>query len=144
MADDTGTDRTPDPDPDRYPGDPARLDRVRFTSAALRRDARDLLKALRSELSALRAFKERLTSVPMLLAPVRSNGTPSDGADGWAAHGFTPREIEVARLLAEGRRNTAIASALGISAHTARHHTQRVLAKLGVHSRAEAGARLRG
>jgi DNA-binding CsgD family transcriptional regulator len=33
---------------------------------------------------------------------------------------------------------------LGISAHTARHHTQRVLAKLKVHSRAEAGAKLRG
>ena len=35
-------------------------------------------------------------------------------------------------------------SRLGISPHTARHHTQRVLDKLGVHSRAAAGARLRG
>jgi DNA-binding CsgD family transcriptional regulator len=30
-----------------------------------------------------------------------------------------------------------IAAALGISAHTARRHSERVLAKLGVHSRRE-------
>lgn len=57
--------------------------------------------------------------------------------------GMTPREAEVALLLAEGLSNTAVARRLGISPHTARHHTQRVLGKLGVHSRAEAGARLR-
>jgi DNA-binding CsgD family transcriptional regulator len=61
-----------------------------------------------------------------------------------AVYGLTQREIEVARLLADGRGNAAIASALGISPHTARHHTQHVLAKLGAHSRAEAGVRLRG
>jgi DNA-binding CsgD family transcriptional regulator len=58
-------------------------------------------------------------------------------------YGMTPREIEVALLLAEGCSNRTIAHRLGISPHTARHHTQRVLVKLGVHSRAEAGARLR-
>ena len=47
-------------------------------------------------------------------------------------------------LLAQGRSNVAIAKTLGISTHTARHHTQRVLAKMRVHSRAEAGAKLRG
>ena len=60
-----------------------------------------------------------------------------------AAYGMTPREAEVAMLLAEGCSNTTVAQRLGISPHTARHHTQRVLGKLGVHSRAEAGARLR-
>jgi len=58
-------------------------------------------------------------------------------------YGLTPREAEVAVLLAEGLSNSALARRLGISPHTARHHTQRVLGKLGVHSRAEAGARLR-
>ncbi|HET7469590.1 MAG TPA: LuxR C-terminal-related transcriptional regulator [Gemmatimonadales bacterium] len=57
--------------------------------------------------------------------------------------GMTPREVEVALLLATGLSNNALARQLGISPHTARHHTQRVLGKLGVHSRAEAGARLR-
>jgi len=58
-------------------------------------------------------------------------------------HGLTPREVQVALLLAEGLSNSVLASRLEISPHTARHHTQRVLDKLGVHSRAEAGAKLR-
>ena len=55
---------------------------------------------------------------------------------------LTRREASVAMLLA-GRRSTAeIASALGVSVHTARHHVERVLAKLGVHSRREAASAL--
>ena len=57
--------------------------------------------------------------------------------------GLTQREMEVARLLAQGLSNSVLAQRLDISPHTARHHTQRVLGKLGVHSRAEAAARLR-
>lgn len=57
--------------------------------------------------------------------------------------GLTPKEAEVAQLLAEGRSNAGIAVALCISPHTARHHTERVMAKLGVRSRAEVGPRLR-
>lgn len=49
--------------------------------------------------------------------------------------GLTPRETEVALLLAEGRSNDAIAETLVISPHTARHHVQKVLRKLGVASR---------
>jgi DNA-binding CsgD family transcriptional regulator len=44
---------------------------------------------------------------------------------------LTAREAEVATLLAERRSNADIARALGISVHTARHHTERVLLKLG-------------
>ena len=50
--------------------------------------------------------------------------------------GLSPREAEVARMLVDGRPNAEIAVTLGISESTARHHTQRVLEKLGVHSRA--------
>ncbi|HEX7050433.1 MAG TPA: helix-turn-helix transcriptional regulator [Longimicrobiales bacterium] len=57
-------------------------------------------------------------------------------------YGLTPRQVAVARLLARGKSNAAIASALWISPHTARHHTETVLLKLGVHSRAEVAARL--
>jgi DNA-binding CsgD family transcriptional regulator len=45
--------------------------------------------------------------------------------------GLTEREAEVAVLLADRRRNAEIARALGISVHTARHHIERVLLKLG-------------
>lgn len=56
---------------------------------------------------------------------------------------LTRKEIRVARLLAEGRSNRGVALALCISPHTARHHTERIMAKLGARSRAEVGPRLR-
>jgi DNA-binding CsgD family transcriptional regulator len=49
--------------------------------------------------------------------------------------GLTAREADVALLLARRRRNAEIAEALFISPHTARHHVERVLEKLGVNSR---------
>lgn len=49
--------------------------------------------------------------------------------------GLTPREVEVARLLARGLSDKAIAGTLGFSWHTARRHTEKVLAKLGISSR---------
>jgi two-component system, NarL family, nitrate/nitrite response regulator NarL len=51
---------------------------------------------------------------------------------------LTPREREVLSLLVEGRDVDGIAAALFISPETARTHVQRVLRKLGVHSRLEA------
>jgi DNA-binding CsgD family transcriptional regulator len=48
---------------------------------------------------------------------------------------LTPQEARVAMLLAEHRSNRDIADRLGVSVHTARHHTERVLAKLDIHSR---------
>jgi len=58
--------------------------------------------------------------------------------------GLTRREAEVARLLAQRLSNAEVAAALSVSAHTARHHTERVMHKLGVTSRAEVATRLRG
>jgi DNA-binding CsgD family transcriptional regulator len=53
-----------------------------------------------------------------------------------ARYQLTRREAEVARLLAVGKSNAEIAEALSISEHTARRHTEQVLLKLGVRSRA--------
>jgi DNA-binding CsgD family transcriptional regulator len=53
-------------------------------------------------------------------------------------HGLTSRELEVLPLLAAGLRNAAIAERLSTSPRTVEHHVSAVLAKLGVHSRAEA------
>jgi DNA-binding CsgD family transcriptional regulator len=52
-----------------------------------------------------------------------------------ARYGLTRREAEVALLLAEGLSNDEIADRLFISTHTARHHTENVLAKLALPSR---------
>jgi DNA-binding NarL/FixJ family response regulator len=57
--------------------------------------------------------------------------------------GLTPRELEVLRLLVEGRSNRQIAEQLFISAKTASVHVTNLLSKLGVHSRLEAAAMAR-
>ena len=57
--------------------------------------------------------------------------------------GLTAREIEVARLLAEGLSNSEIAARLGVKFFTARNHVERTLAKLGVSSRHRVGPLLR-
>lgn len=49
--------------------------------------------------------------------------------------GLTKREAEVATLLWAGKTNKVISKQLFISPHTARHHTERILRKLGIHSR---------
>jgi HD-GYP domain-containing protein (c-di-GMP phosphodiesterase class II) len=51
---------------------------------------------------------------------------------------LTAREIEVVRLLAQGRPNKQIARALGITVKTVDNHVQRIYAKAGVSSRSAA------
>ena len=64
-----------------------------------------------------------------------------DQAEAPLMENFTPREIEVLRLLAEGLPNKAIASRLGISDHTVKFHVNAILGKLGAQSRTEAVTR---
>jgi len=49
----------------------------------------------------------------------------------------TPRELEILRLLAEGRSNKEIAAQLGIAVRTAETHRAKIMLKLGLHSLAE-------
>jgi DNA-binding NarL/FixJ family response regulator len=51
---------------------------------------------------------------------------------------FTPRELDVLRLLAEGHDTGTLASRLGIAAHTVEWHVRHVIEKLGVHSKLQA------
>jgi two-component system nitrate/nitrite response regulator NarL len=53
---------------------------------------------------------------------------------------LTPREQEVLRFIARGESAKAIAKQLHISTTTARNHTQKILAKLGLHTKLEAVA----
>ena len=63
------------------------------------------------------------------------------GADAPAAPpGLSPRELEVVRLLAEGRSNQEIADALFISHRTATTHVANILTKLGLESRTAVAA----
>ena len=50
------------------------------------------------------------------------------------------REAEVIGLLAAGRENAEIATALGVSVHTVERHVANIFVKIGVRNRAEATA----
>jgi DNA-binding CsgD family transcriptional regulator len=125
------------------------LSELRLNHQELRAEARELMARLRASVFEMRTHRARLRGDghEPALGLVKPNGRAPQPAPAAVnlhiEYGMTPREIEVALLLAEGCSNRTIAHRLGISPHTARHHTQRVLVKLGVHSRAEAGARLR-
>lgn len=56
---------------------------------------------------------------------------------------LTTRQLEVARLLADGLRNGDIAERLGISSHTVRRHMEAILRRLNVTNRATAAKELR-
>ncbi len=49
----------------------------------------------------------------------------------------TPRELEIIRLLAQGKSNKEIAAELGIAVRTAETHRAKIMLKLGLHSLAE-------
>jgi DNA-binding NarL/FixJ family response regulator len=51
---------------------------------------------------------------------------------------FTPRELDVLRLLAEGHDTGTLAKLLGIAPHTVEWHVRHVIEKLGVHSKLQA------
>jgi DNA-binding response OmpR family regulator len=78
--------------------------------------------------------EELLARVRALLRRVQPSTT-----NGGAA-GLTTRELEVLGLLAEGRSQAAIADELVISPKTVATHLERIIGKLGVHSRAQAVA----
>ena len=126
----------------------AQVSALLSTFNRLREQRRSLMAHLRQSMYEMQAQRARLRQETLALGNGDEHGAPRNGHP--AAHvylqveyGMTPREIEVALLLAEGCSNSTVASRLGISPHTARHHTQRVLGKLGVRSRSEAGARMR-
>lgn len=66
------------------------------------------------------------------------------GEDDGAFALLTPREREVARLIAAGASNAEVARALHVGLETAKSHTRAILAKLGAASRREVMLRLGG
>ncbi len=88
------------------------------------------------ELEAARAVFAHLGAVPDLaqldsLAP---------GGASFDAHGLTPRELQVLRLVAAGETNKAVAAELVLSERTVDRHVSNIFTKLRVSSRAAATA----
>jgi PAS domain S-box-containing protein len=66
-------------------------------------------------------------------------GQPDDGPS-LPPPQLTPRQVEVLRLLEQGRSTKQIAAELHLSIETVRNHIRRLFRALGVHSRLEAVA----
>ena len=85
-----------------------------------------------------KAARGEVTMTPQVAARVmeelRQGGQPSSqaGAD------LSEREVEVLRLIAEGRSNTEIAERLVISEHTGKRHVSNILSKLHLADRTQA------
>ncbi len=72
----------------------------------------------------------------------RLSSEPLRLTEGAADLGLSPKQREVALLLAQGKSNQAIASELCITLNTASYHVKQVFARLGVHDRAAVGKAL--
>jgi response regulator RpfG family c-di-GMP phosphodiesterase len=94
-------------------------------------DAGGAASQLRNEARAGRLDAETVDAVLAAAGHRASRRTP------WSA-GLTSREVEVLRLVAQGRSNREIAAELVIAEKTARNHVERVYAKLGVNNRTQA------
>ncbi|MGZ8455255.1 MAG: response regulator [Gemmatirosa sp.] len=97
-------------------------------------------------LARVAALLRRAAPPAPVAPPAPSNGGPPELSDDALRkqYGLTAREVEVARLLADGRSNHEVAERLGIRENTARNHTERVMKKLGTSKRARVGPILRG
>jgi len=94
------------------------------------RDATHAAAGAREELVAL-GMRADVVRVDQLLASLRGGRGPGR---------LSPREVEVLRLVAQGRSNREIAEMLVISERTAVNHVSHIFDKLGVANRAEAAA----
>ena len=124
-----------------------------YERAMLRRQLRQEREQLRGFLEWLGARSGELTDAPVRLSTFRRTPRPPLAEVGAVPPGaprddravfdglLTRRELEVLRLLAEGRSNRSIAEALTISQGTVKFHVNRILRKLHVANRSQAVSR---
>jgi DNA-binding CsgD family transcriptional regulator len=105
---------------------------LRTTVAAYRMRASLLEAALLGPAAAVAVLVERVTATTLSPAAICRR------------YGLTPREFDVAQLMARGLPNKELARVLKISPHTARRHTEQVLRKLGLHTRSAVASALVG
>lgn len=105
----------------------------RTSIAPVLRQARAIATELRAEPLAERvAVLARRGGISLEGKTPRQQASPG--------HGLTQRELEILRLVADGRSNAEIAAELFIAPKTASVHVSHILAKLGVANRVEAAA----
>jgi DNA-binding CsgD family transcriptional regulator len=106
----------------------------RLLEARPDRPGLDTLGAARQLREEARAARLDADSVEAVLAAAGHRVSRRTSQSG----GLTAREVEVLRLVAQGRSNRQIAAELYIAEKTARNHVERVYSKLGVNNRTQA------
>lgn len=105
-----------------------------FHIPAARANLSSLVHVLREDGSPTSELEYRLADAARRsVAPDTSHGNGNGGPVT-----LTPRERDILRCLAEAVPTSGIAERLDISPVTVRNHTQRILQKLGVHSKLQA------
>ena len=117
-----------------------RLSKLLGDSSTLDAQRRAALAGLRQSMAETRKLGGALLRLRHHVPAVSDHNGDHDAFALAREYGLSQRELEVALLLADGRSNVEIAAAVKVSTHTARHHTQHVLGKLGVRSRSRASA----
>jgi predicted ATPase/DNA-binding CsgD family transcriptional regulator len=79
-------------------------------------------------------LEHEATSLAAEIAAIAGDESPEPSR----RSGLSPRELQVLRLVAEGRSNRAIATALSLSERTVENHVLHILNKLGLESRTAA------
>jgi len=129
-------------------GRPLYLAQAQEDAAVLLASLGDRDRALASFAVALRGYRElgAQWDITRADARLRDHGVAPSGviqparpATGWDA--LTAIEVEIARLIADGRPNPEIAAKLDLPRHAVQTHASHILAKLGARSRAEIGLR---
>lgn len=125
----------------------AEIWRIHVTLGELYRRQRRPADAARAFSDARQALEGRVPYLPegplgvaFLRAAVAQLPAPARRASGAHHSGLTPREREVARLVAAGRSNREIAGDLIVSERTVESHISNAFLKLGISSRAQLAA----
>jgi DNA-binding CsgD family transcriptional regulator/tetratricopeptide (TPR) repeat protein len=110
--------------------------RVELAAALTRRQALGDLDRARAALDSAAGEAERLGMLPFTerIGQLRTRLPAADGSP------LSPRELEVARLVARGLTNKQIGGALFVSERTAENHVQHILIKLGFSNRSQIAA----
>jgi DNA-binding CsgD family transcriptional regulator/tetratricopeptide (TPR) repeat protein len=116
----------------------AEADRADLARERLR-EATDVFGECGAAGLAAQAVQARRRLGDRVAAPATAAGHGGGPGD---THGMTPRELEIAKLVAKGFTNQRIAGELYVSVRTVETHLSRVFAKLGVSSRTGVAATL--
>lgn len=96
----------------------------------------DIPLAVKAMQAGANDFVEKPFVASRILAALDKLGTPVEAIPN-ALSVLTPRELQVARALADGKANKIVAHELGVSVRTVETHRARLQSKLGIKSLAE-------